>query len=99
MPEKLVAFLIEVAKDENALKRFMENPAGEATKAGVPRDEIEILMSGDAHAIFEALRRYGDQYGPGGSIVWITYGPGPRKSPMKKKPTPPKAKKKAPRRR
>ena len=95
MPEKLATFLIEVAKDENALKRFLKNPKGEATKAGVPPDEIKILMSGDAHAIFEALRRYGAEYAAGGpSIVWITYGPGPRKSPMRKKPIARKAKKK-----
>ena len=85
MADKLAEFLIAVAKDEKALKKFLKNPKREATEAGVPPDQIAILLSGEAHAIFKKLQQFGPEY-----PVWIISSPQARrtgKSP-KRKPRP-----------
>jgi hypothetical protein len=41
--ERLEAFLAKIYVDESARERFLADPRGEATKAGLQNEEVEAL--------------------------------------------------------
>jgi hypothetical protein len=83
-----------VAQQEETLALFLKNPRQAAINAGLAPEEVALLMTRDAHKIFEAL-----QAGPIGGIVWISLTrPRPPKRPKPAKRPARSAKKAAARR-
>jgi hypothetical protein len=68
MDDKLTAYLISMARNEQTLARFIQDPIGEAIRAGVPPGQAEILKTRDASKIFAQIERVP----PGGILIWIS---------------------------
>jgi hypothetical protein len=86
MADQLTAYLIEMAKDEEALARYLKNPRAEARKAGVPEEQISILTEGDPRKIFEYVNQSMNQAQQRGFeiILVIFKAPSPQRSAVKR---------------
>jgi hypothetical protein len=71
MDDKLTAYLISMAQNEQTLAQFIQDPIGEAIKAGVPPGQAEILRTRDANKIFAQLEKAPTV----SKLVWIVVVP------------------------